>query len=423
MLCERLQPKLASLGVVDRFVVAYSGGLDSTVLLHCLAQLYPKQTCAVHIHHGLSENAAAWVASCAAFCQHLTIPFYPRFIDVHPEPGESLEAVARTGRYAEFMHFMAEHTVLLTAHNQDDQAETVLLQLFRGAGPKGLSAMPAVTAFGAGQHARPLLDVSRAELTAYAEAQGLSWVEDESNQHERFDRNYLRHQVMPAIRARWPSVGTTIGRSARHCASACQVLAEQTERDLSAVKCDERNSLFVNALSVLSQAAQRHVLRSWIEQNGYRLPSTAQLESMREQMISASGDRQPRVTLSDCDVRRYRNEIFLIPAAENHDAARVLEWDLSVMDQLELPAGLGTLRREQLQTHPRPARVQVRFRQGGERAKLPGRAGQRTLKNLFQEWGVPVWLRDRVPLIYRDGQLIEAVGYAAFDVTEPVSSS
>lgn len=204
---------------ICRLIVGYSGGLDSHVLLHGLAMHRPywltQKLEAIYVDHGLQTASAVWGEHCAEVCRDLNMPFRVLKIDARPVPGESPEAAARRARYAALAAELGFDSALLTAHHRDDQAETLLLQLLRGAGPYGLAAMPAVSRLGQGRLLRPFLEVDRAELLAYAGKHGLRWIEDASNTDTGFDRNYLRHRVLPLLRERWPAVNRTLSRSAR----------------------------------------------------------------------------------------------------------------------------------------------------------------------------------------------------------------
>ncbi|GAL07624.1 tRNA(Ile)-lysidine synthetase [Photobacterium aphoticum] len=241
----------------SRFVLAFSGGMDSRVLLHLLAryqQVHPEVTCqAVHVHHGLSANADTWAAQCEAWAQEAGMACVIEHVTLLTGSGESIEQLARDARYQALNKHVDANTVLLTAQHADDQLETFLLALKRGSGPAGLSAMPAYIAFGAGLHCRPLLGVSRAEIEQYADTHQLEWVEDESNQDERYDRNFLRHQVTPLLTARWPGIRKAVARSARLCAEQERLLEDLLAAQLAqAVQPD--GSLAVTALGSERQA-------------------------------------------------------------------------------------------------------------------------------------------------------------------------
>jgi len=407
----RLLSILRQLPTPRRYLVAYSGGLDSSVLLHALASLGDELSAGlavVHINHGLQTNAAEWAASCEATCLALDVPLIGIELNLEVPKGESTEAVARHGRYGAIQEQMVPGDVLLTAHHQDDQAETLLLQLMRGSGPSGLAAMPRSAPFGPGRHLRPLLDFSREQLHAYANEQGLSWVEDASNRDERFDRNFLRQQVMPLLQLRWPAMARTLSRSARHCAEAQALIDEQSQEDLEAIGSIDSDSLPLAPLMQLPAPRCRALLRHWIRGKGFPVPDTSRLDRLMQEIFSAGPDRMPMVHWPGAEARRYRDCLYLMAPLRSHDPSLVLEWDGN--SPLQLPSGLGALHVRSGVGGIDPKQwaigpIHIRFRQGGERFRPVGRGQSHSLKALFQEQGIPPWQRDRVPLITIGDQL------------------
>jgi tRNA(Ile)-lysidine synthase len=395
-----------------RYWVAFSGGLDSLVLLHALAalreQLGDMEVRAVHVDHGLSPNAGQWRAQCARHCETLGVPLVVRRTDAAPRPGESPEAAARAARYGILATLVAAGDCLLTAHHQDDQAETLLLQLLRGAGPKGLAAMPALTPFARGWHGRPLLAFRRDALLAYARQHELQWLEDESNFDTGYDRNFLRHEILPRLKQRFPGAAATLSRSARLCAEAAEVLADSARRDLATVRLDE-GVLSISALRGLGEARSALLLHEWIGQQGLHIPSAAQTAAIWHEVINAAEDACPLVCWAGGEVRRYRDGLFVQAPLPAHDASRVFAWDLR--GELAIP-GLGRLGTETVvgqgldMARLAGKILRVGFRQGGESLRPCGRAGRHSLKHLLQEWGVPPWRRDRLPLLWCDDALI-----------------
>lgn len=407
---------LAGYPPAPRLWVAYSGGLDSHVLLHLLAGLAPRlpaPLAAVHVHHGLSPRADEWEAHCAGVCAGLGVPLRLLRVDARPAPGQSPEAAARDARYRALAELLAGDELLLTAQHLDDQAETLLLQQLRGGGLRGMAGMPRLRRLGGGWLGRPLLGFSRASLAAYARGHALAWVEDESNSDTGLDRNYLRHEVLPRLRVRWPAAARSLGRSADHCAEALELLEALAAEDLSrAGGGGPGGSLAVAELGALSPARQRNLLRHWIAARGAPLPPGPRLESLRRQCLEAGADRSPRIAWGGVEVRRHRGRLHLLGALAA-PPAEGLPWRLD--GALELPVGLGRLCLEPAvgrglaESSLAGAAGEVRFRDGGERCQPAGRAGRHTLKQLFQEAGVPPWERGRTPLLYLDGRLA-AVG-------------
>lgn len=412
-LVEAVRGFCAQYGWDKTYWIAYSGGLDSHVLLHACHSLrsqFPLKLRAIHIHHGLSANAEHWASHCARVCDDYEIDFTKHHIKVQPNVGDSLEALAREKRYRIFADSLGESEILLTAHQQDDQAETVLMQLFRGAGIKGLSAMPAMKTFASGFHGRPLLAFTRKELEAYALQHHLQWIHDESNDDNKFTRNYLRQHIFTSLKNRWPTVTETISRSAMHCAEAQALLDEFAADICTQVRGSHENTLSVSKLLQLSDERQKLLFRTWIYQLGYPLPDTKKITNLQHDVLTAAQDRMPCVSWNGVEVRRFRDDIYVMKALAEHDIQQSLEWNLQT--PLMLP-GIGMLHASFKTGHRLlidVKKIDVRFRQGGEVANLPVR-GRHSLKNLFQEWHVPTWKRDRIPLIYLEDKLISAVGY------------
>lgn len=408
---------LSNLPQASRYWVAYSGGLDSHVLLHALAglrsELPTTEVQAVYIDHGLQAASRQWGKHCAAVCAALHIPFQMICVNAHAARGISPEAAARTARYQVLAGLLEPDDQLLTAHHQDDQAETLLLQLLRGAGSHGLAAMPYCAPLGQGSHVRPLLGFSRAELHAYALHQQLTWIEDTSNTDVAFERNYLRADIMPRLRARWPAMGATLARSAQHAARAAHLSDVVAHIDLRAARGPANNTLSAAQLLTLDDARQHNVLRGWIKHLDLPTPSAAHIERILQDVVSSAWDATPCVRWPGAEVRRYRDAIYAMPPLASHDPRQRLSWNMN--DPLTLPGG------ERLSTRSvigagldaklcQTRLVTVRFRQGGEYCRPDNREHHHELRKLFQEVGIPPWERDRIPLIYLDDQLAAVVG-------------
>lgn len=296
----------------NAFCVAYSGGEDSHVLLHALAQCrkqvaFPLR--AIHVHHGLSSQADQWMLHCQSVCDALFIPLIIEKVQLNLQPGDSVEAVARRERYAVFQRLLQPQEILVTAHTANDQTETFLLQLLRGAGVKGLSAMPKRKTLGVGFLERPLLPFSREDLHQYALQHQLKWIEDDSNALLRFNRNYLRHEVLPQIQKRWPEVWATVSRSAKHCAEASALLDELAQMDLQN---ETKDKLSIENLLTLSPARQRNALRYWIHQQGYLLPNQKHIEEIFQSVILADESAKPVVAWGEVEIRRHKKHLYLL---------------------------------------------------------------------------------------------------------------
>jgi tRNA(Ile)-lysidine synthase len=414
---DQLQPDIP-LKKPNQCWVAYSGGLDSHVLLHALCQvrkIYPDLTIkAIHVNHGMSNNADEWAEHCVQVCQSLAVECIVKRVDVLAVANkQSIEETARNLRYQAFKEVVNTGNYLLMAHHQDDLAETFLLQALRGAGPKGLASMPSAKFFYGGMLLRPLLKFSRTSLKQYANAQELLWQEDESNADERFDRNYLRKHIMPLLSQRFAGATLALSRAAKHCAEANQLLETLAQQDLRDNKGDIEDTLSISSLLKISEIRQKNLLRLWIKQQGYPLPSSAMLNQLQKDVLSVKQDAYPRFSWQGAEIYRYQDNLYILQPLLKHDNTLIVKWDMSqplVLHNIgklqayeETAAGLLL---------PDIDNITVRFRQGGERIHPEGRSGSRPLKKLFQEWGVPPWLRDRIPLVFYHDTLVMVVGYA-----------
>ncbi len=390
--------------------IAFSGGLDSTVLLHLLAHLAKTQSLptlsAFHVHHGLQAAADVWPAHCQSVCDALGVPL--EVVRVQVQPGASLERAARDARYGAFIAATETNEVLLTAQHRDDQAETLLFRLLRGAGVRGLSGMPSERALGRGHLLRPLLDVTREELEAYAVAHQLSWIEDPSNEDRQFSRNYLRHQVFPVLTERWPQAQTTMARSAGHLREAQGLLDELAQIDL--LEAGSRSdfdwlglpSLELASLEKLSAARQRNALSCWLA-NRTRLPDSDHWSGWQD-LRDATGDARPVWRLADGELHRASGRIWWLSGAWLRTPPEAGRWADPTLPLSLLDNGWLTLI-GQIPDGP----LHIRYREGGEIMHLPDR-GHRDLKRLLNERGIPLFARGRLPLLYRGEQLLAVAG-------------
>ena len=406
ILPANLLKKLAPWRNAPAWHIAFSGGLDSTVLLHLLASLANTETLpplsAVHVHHGLQAAADAWPAHCQSICDNLGVPLSVKRVQV--QPGASLERAAREARYRAFAEVTGAGEVVLTGQHRDDQAETLLFRLLRGAGVRGLAAMPAQRPLAGGYLVRPLLDVSREALEVYAHEHQLKWIEDPSNADSRFSRNYLRHRVLPALTERWPQAVTGLARTAEHLGEAQGLLDELALLDLQAASKASAfpwlglPSLALAPLCELSDARQRNALRHWLAPLT-RLPDSdhwAGWHSLRD----AKGDAQPLWRLADGELHRCGQRIWWLPSTRSEFSDATVSWP-DPQNPLELP-GNGQLT---LTGEAPEGPLEVRYRQGGEILEVPGR-GRRDLKRLLNESGLPGFVRRRLPLLYQGEQLL-----------------
>ena len=386
-------------------LLAYSGGLDSTVLLHRLATepaLRARGLRALHVDHGLHPQAAAWGEACAANCRSLGVPLDIVRVQVRPA-GDGLEAAARRARHAAFAEVLQAGELLVTAHHRDDQAETVLLRLLRGAGD-GLAAMRPLRPFAAGWLWRPLLGLPREALAAYAREHALHWVEDPSNASDRHDRNFLRHHVLPRLQERWPQAGASLARSAALLATQADLLAGEDARRLAQVQGLDPATLSVPALLAEAAAWRARLLRAWLA--GLDLPPLPAdaIDTIETELLPARPDASARFEWAGAVIHRWRDLLHAGPARPPLPADWSADW--SGETPLALPTG-DTLALEPPTRFDAPLRVHAR--QGGERLVLPGRSHHTELKHALQDLGVPPWERARLPLLSApDGTLLAA---------------
>ncbi len=405
--------------------IAYSGGLDSSVLLH-LADAYAKANdivlFAFHIHHGISPNADDWLAHCERECARLGIAFDARRITLANKDKSGTEEAARISRYAALGDLCRTHRVplLLTAHHQDDQAETVLLQLLRGSGVAGLSGMDAANTAPdlLGDEklmmGRPLLEVSRAALANFVTEKEIAYIEDESNADPRYARNALRHQVMPALAQSFPGFQQRFARTAHHAQSAQRLLIELAAQDLTT--CLDGDCVDITQLKRLNPDRIDNLLRYWFGSRGVRMPSTAWLREMRMQLLEAKEDAQLCVTHADCHIRRHRDRVFLTPKLEIEPASVLpvtFRWDGEA--RMRFAAFGGVLHFDEAGQGVdadwlRSRALTMRYRQGGERLKLAFNRPTKSLKYHYQACDVPAWERERLPLVIAENHLLFAAG-------------
>ncbi|HCU91056.1 MAG TPA: tRNA lysidine(34) synthetase TilS [Gammaproteobacteria bacterium] len=412
-LCDHLRLVLPT-GINRRFVVAYSGGIDSQVLLHLMVSFVAGQTSRlrmVHIDHGLHKESQGWAEWCAETASEFGIEIVVLKINESPPSGCSVEAWARGHRYRLLESTMEADDVLLTAHHQNDVAETFLLQLLRGAGPHGLSSIAERQRFGSGMMLRPLLNYSRADIVSYAEAHNLEWIDDSSNDEDRYDRNYLRSNVFPWIERRWPAAVARIGHAVELQQNAAACLDEAADAVIENGLGTEDSQLSISCICNLNAAMQRSVLRRWIVRAGFPKPDAVHLHEIRR-LINARIDAQPCVRWKCAEIRRYRDSLFLLWQTERIAGTGDYHWDLTA--PLYLPWGVlstnASIGKGLSAKLAMSNDVSVRFRAGGERCHPIYRARSQSLKRLFQEWGIPPWLRGEIPLIYRGNELIAVAG-------------
>lgn len=425
-------------------LIAYSGGIDSQVLLDCLATLKAKQQIqnplhVCHVNHGLSSNALQWQHFALEQCKLRKIELTVCAVNIERENQQSLEALARDARYLALQNtankLSEKDVVIITGHHQDDQLETFLLALKRGSGLKGLSAMNAVSLLGTHLLARPLLNCSRSDIEDHANEKQLTWIEDESNCDTRFDRNFLRQDIIPLLKQRWPSFAKTVSRSSALCRDGQQLVDELAQQDLKyCVLVNEKitePALKVAELVQLSTTRFNNLLRYFIELHGYLMPSSAQLQQVQQQLVAAA-DKSPHVNLGDYGLRRFRDGLYLSKKIADLDKFSV---QLNIKQLLgnetqvvDLPDQLGQLQFT-LMTHgwvvdninkkvsmfltaPKDGeQINIHFNHDNPRCLPDYRQHHRSLKKILQELDIAPWQRKRIPFIYYNEELVAAVGY------------
>lgn len=402
-----------------QLLVAFSGGLDSSALLVLAAEYarrHQLQLQAVHINHQLSPNADAWAMHCQQFCQQRQIPLECINVKITTASRTSLEAQAREARYRALAGCMQTNTLLLAGQHQDDQVETLLLQLKRGAGPKGLAAMPALKPFASGWIGRPLLSLSRQALQEWALAQRLNWIDDESNDSLAFDRNFIRHRILPELKQRWPGVERAISRSADLCAENQDLVEQLAQLDLAQTEQD--GCLQLTALKQLTPARQRNLLRFWLAQREVVMPPAARLLSFIAQLQQLKPDRHPEMVWHNWRLVAYAGSLYLTPAKLQTPPTQALGW--CGESEIVLPRRLGkllfkaepaALATTMLRESGPDEVVTIRFGVDSVRSCPTDRPGYRPLSKRMHERRIPPWLRQRIPLIYFGDKLAAVAGY------------
>lgn len=407
------QALIAYLETGRRLTVALSGGVDSVVLLDLLDRLRGEldfTLSAVHVNHQLSLHSSEWAGFCQSLCDARGVPLHVEAVKVRKRGELGLEAAAREARYGVLLARSADYVVL--AHHLDDQAETVLLNLLRGAGVRGLSGMPALRPAAGPTLLRPLLDVPRATLLAYAKQRKLAWVEDESNADISLTRNFLRGEVLPVIEQKFPAYRDTLLRVSRNLAEASALLDELGGIDLQRGVCNGR--LDARYLAGLSQARAKNLLRVFFQAEGAPMPDAIRLQEMLHQLLSAGSGARMEIAWGGFVLRRYRGEAWV----ESMMPAPVDGWSRSWRGetrlrlpelgcQLEFVPAVGEgMSLARLRAHP----VSLRLRRGGERLRVDCRRPRRSLKNLCQEAAIPAWMRERLPLLVCGEHLVAVPG-------------
>lgn len=400
----------------ETIIVGYSGGLDSTVLLHAIntiPSLKPK-ILAVHVNHGISEETSKWQAHCQNFCAHYGIPFNSKQICL--KGTTNIEARARKKRYDIFSSYMNKNTCLVLAHHQNDQAETLMLQLFRGTGIDGLSAMIPKRSFQEGILARPLLKYKRIQLENYANSLSISYIHDKSNDETLYNRNFLRHEIIPLLEKRWPALINNLARTAKYCQSIKQHLDQITIENYQSQNLSG-STLDIKHFETFDNFQISNLLCIWLKNNQLQIPSTKFIRQCIDELIFAKTDKNPLLRCGNKFIRRYHDKLYLVKSKTNK-SAEALSWS-TFPEPLIIPErGVELI----YQNHDNSAsiklnQVTVCFRKGGETLRLKGQG--KKVKKLFQEWNIPPWERENIPLIFEQNTLIAIANYAVSDILDP----
>ncbi len=424
LLEQTLAQAMAAFPHAHRVAVALSGGLDSSVLLHLSHTFATKRGIvlhAFHVHHGLSPNAGHWAEHCRVVCERLAVPFAMRHVDIVRDGGTGIEEAAREARYAALGALCAQHGVelLLTAHHIDDQAETVLLQLLRGSGIAGIAGMetanraPSLLGNAELTIARPLLDVTRADLECYVRKHGITHVEDESNRDQRYARNALRQAVMPVLEQHFPGFAARFARTARHAHAAQSLFEQIAAQDLE--HCLIGDALDLGRVGAMSDQRAENLFRYWFAVRGLRMPSTAWLKEMRAQLADARPEAQLCVTHPDCHIRRHRQRVYIVPREDGYVPSEPQDFTWNGEASLHFPAFRGSLLFEPATEGIAAQWLRGRdciigYRAGGERLKLAADRPTRSLKQHYQTEDVPAWERETLPLVTCAKELLYAAG-------------
>lgn len=419
---KKLQEALSDIASCQSVLVGLSGGLDSVVLLHGLTELRDRsdisfQIRAVHVNHQLQDQAANWQQYCADLCKEWRVDFDSREVQV--EQGANLENVAREARYRAFQEMMKANEILLLAHHRDDQMETMLLRLMRGAGSRGLSGIPRYRRLEEGFLFRPLLDFDRQELMLYAQEQELQWIEDDSNQNQRFDRNYCRHRLLPLIESRWPGYRESWSKTAVLASESEALTRELAAIDLDFAATDSPFKLKLDCLLSLSEPRRRNALRHWLSNLGVPELGWNKLQQLSAEVLQGKSNSQ--FVAPTYQIRRYRNELHAVRKNElDHHAwtnPADLSWNPRECVEFQLPNNgslSSCLSEAEGLLLASSEKLTIRYRQGGETCRLFGRPSK-SLKKILQEAKIEPWLRDRIPLLYQGDSLvcIPGVGVSA----------
>ncbi|RJG49078.1 tRNA lysidine(34) synthetase TilS [Motilimonas pumila] len=403
--------------------LALSGGVDSVVLLHILVSLRDSlgfTLSAVHVDHGLSAYAHDWAQFCQQLCRQWQVPLHISKVSVPQHARQSLEANARAARYQALGSALTDGGQLLTAQHQDDQVESFLLAAKRGSGVAGLAAMPMCKSFGQGEHCRPLLACSRQQIEAYAQVNALNWVEDDSNQSTRFDRNFLRLEVLPLLQSRWPQVSQTMARSAELCGEQQALLEHYVTMDLDRCQYTD-NSLLIAELASCNPAQRMAIIRLWLKQQGFHCPAAARLKLVWQQVAQAATSAEPEMDFKQFSIRRYQQRLYCveplaeipskpIPVMPNQTVALANGLTLCLTKACKPNSSDSQAGEHSLGVKAGDCLLTLRYPHSLNMKVTPYKKRQQSLKKVLQGAGIPPWLRPRTGLLYQGDDLVAVIG-------------
>ena len=389
----------------DNFLIAYSGGSDSTALLYFakkMAEKYEVGIRAVHVNHNLNIESKEWKNHCKIFCEKMNIPLTIKNLNINLNPGDSIEEKAREERYSSIFSLMDARTVMMTAHHADDQAETFLYQLVRGSGVKGLSSMPIFKKVDKGYHLRPFLNLSKSAIIDIVDFSQLNYIYDKSNDNINFSRNFIRKEVLPIIKNKWPGSSATISRAAHNLSDSAKLNDDLALIDIKDYLLNDKNKISINVRE-LDDYRFNNVIRFWIKNNNFRMPSLEQIYSIYLNVFKAGDDKSPFFSCSEYEIRRYSDYIEIMRNIKKHDPEEVYTWKFNknlVISNLSINLSWGKL--EERLGYKIDKDVEVKFRKKGQNIKLDSK---KSLKDYMRENKIPPWKRERTLLIYIDKEL------------------
>lgn len=384
----------------DQLLVAYSGGVDSTALLYFTKKLSKKikiNIKAIHINHNLSKHSKAWEKHCKEFCINQNIPLELKNIKIILKKNDSIEERARQERYKAIYSAINKKTLMLTAHHAEDQAETLLYQLFRGAGVAGLSAMPLIKEIPGGYHVRPFLNINKSTILDIVNFKELKYINDPSNTDTKFSRNYIRKNIIPVIKEKWPSYSSTITRASFNLANAKKLSEDLAEIDMQKYACNNLNRINKN-IKKLQDYRLNNILRYWIKANGYRMPSTEQIKSICSNTLNAGDDKTPFFYCKDFEIRRYDNYLEIMKPLKKHNPSEIYKWKHNenlIIPNLEINLSWKDLENKCGRSINND--VEVKFRKSGQSIML---SSKKSLKEYMREKKIAPWNRERTLLVY-----------------------